>query len=434
MKVIIGLGKTGLSCIRYLLKKNADIAIVDNRINPPGLTELKNYFPNVPVYLGSFHENILSQADELIISPGVSLKEPAIAKQIKNGKPIIGDIELFARVARAPIIAITGSNGKSTVTTLVGEMAKCAGINVGVGGNLGTPALDLLTDPEPDLYVLELSSFQLETTYSLKTKAAVVLNISPDHMDRYENIEEYKAAKMRIYNGCEVAVMTPDTPSPLAPLPGGEGEFFIMQDKYLAYGKQKLLSIDELKIKGRHQVSNALAALALGAAAGLPMAAMLKALREFSGLPHRCQWVAKINNVDYYNDSKGTNVGAAKAAIEGLGRGMARRALTKIVLIAGGQGKGADFSELFPAVEKYTRAVILIGQDAPKLKAALTGASKILCANSMQEAVKFAAQEAQSGDIVLLSPACASFDMFNNFEHRGEVFCESVGATGGSSA
>lgn len=414
MKVIIGLGKTGLSCIRYLLKKNTDIAIVDNRINPPGLPELKNYSPNVPVYLGCFHENILSQADELVISPGVSLKEPAIAKQIKNGKPVIGDIELFARAARAPIIAITGSNGKSTVTTLVGEMAKCAGINVGVGGNLGIPALDLLTAPEPDLYVLELSSFQLETTYSLKAKAAVVLNISPDHMDRYENIEEYKAAKMRIYNGCEVAVIE------------GEWNLFSTEGNYLTYEKQKLLSIDKLKIKGRHQVSNALAALALGAAAGLPMAAMLKALREFPGLPHRCQWVAKINNVDYYNDSKGTNVGAAKAAIEGLGRGTGHCALTKIILIAGGQGKGADFSELFPVVEKYVRAVILIGQDAPKIKTALTGACKILFAESMREAVKFAAQEAQPGDMVLLSPACASFDMFNNFEHRGEVFCEDV--------
>jgi UDP-N-acetylmuramoylalanine--D-glutamate ligase len=407
INVIIGLGKTGLSCVRYLSKKNANIVVVDNRLNPPELAELRKFFPNVPVHLGSFHEEILSKANEIIISPGVSVKEPAIAEQIKNGKRVIGDIELFSQVAKAPIIAITGSNGKSTVTVLVGEMAKCAGLNVKVGGNLGTPALDLLGNAEPDLYVLELSSFQLETTYSLQAKAAVVLNISPDHMDRYENLAEYKAAKMRIYDGCEVKVIP-------------EQNKFIIQDNYLTYNNKKLLSIDKLKIKGGHQISNCLIALALGKAVNLPMPAMLKALREFTGLPHRCQWVAKINNIDYYNDSKGTNVAATKAAIEGLG------AMGKIVLIAGGQGKGADFLLLFSAVKKYVRALILIGEDADKLKTALTGASKILFAQSMQEAVKSAAQEAQPGDMVLLSPACASFDMFDNFEHRGDVFMEIV--------
>ena len=401
MKVIIGLGKTGLSCVRYLLKKDTNIAVVDNRFDPPCLAELKNSFPNVPVYLGGFHEEILSKADEIIISPGVS------AKQIKNGKPIIGDIELFCRAAKAPIIAITGSNGKSTVTALVGEMAKCAGLKVKVGGNLGPPALDLLTDLKPDLYVLELSSFQLETTYSLKAKAAVVLNISPDHMDRYENIAEYTAAKMRIYNNCEVKIIP-------------EQNAFKIRDNYLTYNNQKLLAIDELKITGQHQISNCLIALALGQAVNLPMPAMVKALREFKGLPHRCQWVAKINNVNYYNDSKGTNIAATKAAIEGLGP------MGPIVLIAGGQGKGADFSLLFPAVKKHVRALILIGEDADKLKTALTGACTIKMCSTMQDAVATAQQSAQPGDIVLLSPACASFDMFDNFEQRGNVFMNAV--------
>jgi len=413
LKVIVGLGKTGLSCVRYLAKYGCNIAVVDNREDPPGLQELQQDFFNIPIHVGGFPEEILSKADELIISPGISLKEPAIAKQIKTGIPAIGDIELFARSARAPIVAVTGSNGKSTVTTLVGEMAKCAGLRVKVGGNLGTPALDLLTGPEADLYVLELSSFQLETTYSLKAAAAVVLNISPDHLDRYQNLEEYRAAKMRIYNGCKVKVIPK------------QNEFGIC-DNYLIYAKQKLVAIDKLKIKGQHNITNVLAALALGKAVNLPMPAMLQALEEFKGLPHRCQWVANINDVDWYNDSKGTNVGATKVAIEGLGKNVNG----KIILIAGGIGKGADFSLLFDAVKQYVRSLILIGQDAPKLKQALSNATDIKMCATMQDAVETAQQSAQSGDIVLLSPACASFDMFDNFEHRGAVFMHLVTGRG----
>jgi UDP-N-acetylmuramoylalanine--D-glutamate ligase len=432
LKVIVGLGKTGYSCVRHLVKHNCNVAVVDSRKQPPMLQRLQTSFPNVLVHVGNFLEDILAQADELIVSPGVSINEPSIARLIKKGIPAIGDIELFARCAKAPIIAITGSNGKSTVTTLVGEMARCAGLNVQVGGNLGTPALDLLNEPNPSLYVLELSSFQLETTYSLNAEVAVVLNISPDHLDRYKNMDEYIAAKMRIYNGCQIAIINRTEQACLFPTgiqkflsfgsnEPGQNEFGI-RDNYLAYGMQNLLAVNELKIRGQHQAVNALAALAIGTAIRLPMSVMLEVLRKFEGLPHRCQWVAKINGVDWYNDSKGTNVGAAQAAIEGMGTNIAG----KLVLIAGGRGKGADFSSLYSSVKKYVRSVILIGEDAPKLATALNGAAEILNAKSMRQAVKISIEKARQGDIVLLSPACASFDMFDNFEHRGKVFAEEV--------
>ncbi len=444
LKVVIGLGKTGYSCVRHLVKHNYNIAVVDSRKQPPMLQQLQTSFPDIPIHIGNFAESILAQADELIISPGVSINEPRIARLVKNGIPAVGDIELFARYAEAPIIAITGSNGKSTVTTLVGEVAKCAGLNVQVGGNLGTPALDLLDRPNPNLYVLELSSFQLETTYSLKAEVAVVLNISPDHMDRYKNIEEYVTAKMRIYNGCKIAIINRcreqtclfhQTCKEQACLfPTGKSrclffgpdkpklDEFGIRNNYLAYGSQKLLAVDELKMRGQHQAVNALAALAIGTAVKLPMLIMLQVLREFKGLPHRCQWVAKINGVDWYDDSKGTNVGATRAAIEGMGASITG----KLILIAGGQGKGADFSPLYAGVKKYVRSVILIGEDAPKLAVALNGAAEILNAKSMRQAVETAMQKARKGDAVLLSPACSSFDMFDNFEHRGKVFADEV--------
>jgi len=431
-KVVVGLGKTGLSCVRYLVKQGFKVAVIDSRMSPPGLEDLRQNFPEVQVHLGSFDAEILAQADELIVSPGVSLREPAIATCVQHGIKAIGDIELFARAAAAPIIAITGSNGKSTVTSLVGLMTEAAGKKVKVGGNLGVPALDLL-NPEVELYVLELSSFQLETTYSLKPAAAVVLNISADHMDRYRNLDEYLTAKQHIYSDCQAAIINRDAPLSYAnvSLPKKVISFgtdaptennFGIADNYLVYGTEKLLSIAELKIKGLHNVANALASLALGAAVNLPLAAMLQTLREFPGLPHRCQWIANINNVDWYNDSKGTNVGATKSAIEGLGSG----SRGKIVLIVGGIGKDADFSELCDVVAKYARTVVLIGKDAFLIEQALLGTSKMIHAMSMAEAASVCVREALPGDAVLLSPAAASFDMFNNFEHRGNVFIEEV--------
>jgi UDP-N-acetylmuramoylalanine--D-glutamate ligase len=433
LTVVIGLGKTGLSCIRYLLQQGYNIAVIDSRENPPCLEEFKKNFSQVPLILGAFDANLLAQAKELIVSPGLSLQEPSIAKQISKGILAIGDIELFARYAIAPIVGVTGTNGKSTVTTLVGERARNAGLNVRVGGNLGTPALDLLDD-QAELYVLELSSFQLETTYSLKTAAAVVLNITPDHMDRYATLAEYIAAKQRIYLNCKIPVINRDDKTSysglmpnvkaisfglneshqdefgLRPSPSGE--------TYLTWGDRNLLSIDELQIKGRHQVANALAALALGQAVNLPMDVMLQTLKTFKGLIHRCQWVANIDGVDWYNDSKGTNVNSTLAGIEGLGGSIKG----KLILIAGGLGKQQDFSPLRLPIAKYVKTVVLIGQDAKLISQALDNVTQIKFAESLEQAVIIAKQTATKGDAVLLSPACASFDMFRNFEHRGEVF------------
>lgn len=436
LHIIVGLGKTGLSCARYLKQRNIPIAIVDNRQEPPGLQELRQVMPDVPVYLGDFRETILTSAAVLVVSPGVSLKEPVLAKCIARGIPAIGDIELFARQAKAPIVAITGSNAKSTVTTLVGKMAQCAGHHVCVGGNIGIPALELLSEDKPDLYVLELSSFQLETTQSLQAAAATILNISVDHMDRYSALAEYIHAKQRIYPHCHVAVYNRDDPQTTPhcstkktisfglsePHDNGLGLRHVANQFYLAQGETLLLPTQQLRIKGRHNWSNALAALALGSALQFPMPAMLSALQHFSGLPHRCQWLADHHGVKWYNDSKGTNVGATIAAIEGLGADIQG----KLILIAGGIGKGADFSPLYTPVAKYVKTLVLIGQDAPQLAQTLGNATQILHAGSMKNAIYLAAEAAHHGDAVLLSPACASFDMFRDFEHRGEVFANLV--------
>jgi UDP-N-acetylmuramoylalanine--D-glutamate ligase len=438
--LIVGLGKTGLSCVRYLVKQKQSVAVVDTRNVPPGIAELRAEFPQVPVYLGSLPAEILLQAKQLIVSPGLSLHEPAIAQAIQQGIPALGDIELFARKAKAPVIAITGTNAKGTVTTLVGEMLRAAGRDVRVGGNIGTPALDLLMEKEPEFYVLELSSFQLETTSSLHARAAAILNISADHLDRYNSVDSYAAAKQRIYHNCEVMVYNRDdsktTPNatykvtPKNTLSFGlnkpaVNEFGIEQNAgrfWLAFGSQQLLPVDELLIKGRHNWANALAALALGYAVGLPFDAMLVALRTFKGLAHRCEWVLERNGVNWYNDSKGTNVGATLAAIQGLGSAI----VGKLILIAGGLGKGADFSPLQTAVTQFVRTVILLGEDAPLFKKALAPTARVIGAATLQEAVILAQQEAKLGDCVLLSPACASFDMFRNAEERGEIFKAAV--------
>lgn len=436
LTVIVGLGKTGLSCVRYLIEQGLNVAVTDSREQPPGLEELKQDFPNIPLKLGKIDENLCLNAQQLIVSPGISLREPAIANAISAGIPAIGDIELFVRQANAPIIAITGSNGKSTVTTLVGEMAKQANWQVRVGGNIGVPALELLNDSEPALYVLELSSFQLETTYSLHTKAAVILNISEDHMDRYENMQSYIQAKQRIYQNCDNPIINRNDLQTVAnlnlknPLSYGLDEptgknFGIREHQgknYLAKDEQLLIAVDEIKIKGRHQQANALAALALGSAAGLPMEAMIDTLKIFPGLAHRCQWIRNYNGVDWYNDSKATNVGAALASIEGIGATLAG----KVLLIAGGIGKNADFLPLREAVSRYVRSLILIGQDAAIIANTLQGCTTIHHAANLVEASSIAQQQAQMGDAVLLAPACASFDMFKNFEHRGETFINVV--------
>jgi len=429
--LIVGLGKTGLSCVRYLSGQGREIAVADSRLQPPGLDELKAGWPDVPVYLGDFDEALFAGFNELVVSPGISIAEPAIAGAAARGARIRGDIDLFADAADAPIIAITGSNGKTTVTTLVGEMARAAGRNVQVGGNIGTPALDLL-DQGADLYVLELSSFQLETTEELGALAATVLNVSDDHMDRYPDKMAYFQAKQRIYRGCKNAIVnlddalsTPMARDTLRFLCFGfnrvNPETFSTRDDdqgtWITWGLDNLLLASELQLMGRHNISNVMAALALGHAAGLAMEPMLEVARSFRGLPHRCEFVRNLNGVDYINDSKGTNVGATVAAIESLVPDSG-----KVILIAGGDGKGADFQPLAEPVAACCRALVLIGRDAGKISEAVGVSVPQYRATSLQEAVSLARQAAEPGDRVLLSPACASFDMFQDYNDRGEQF------------
>jgi len=450
--IILGLGKTGLSLVRFFYDENqpSRLIVCDTRLNPPELATLQREFPDVEVRLGALDAEFLCACEGTIfVSPGISLKEPALAEAIRRGVSLGSDIDAFATFAYpTPFIAITGSNGKSTVTTLVGEMAKKAGKRVAVGGNLGTPALDLLGD-DVDLYVLELSSFQLETCNELGAQVACLLNISEDHMDRYEGLEEYLAAKMRIFNGACHHVLNEELLDNRDDFVEESGQsddlidgaiwsfgfnggaddlhFGLLQSDgvdYLAHDFNRLMPVAELKIRGTHNQLNALAALAIGHAAGLPMEAMLEALREFPGLPHRCQWLRDYQGVAWYNDSKATNVGAACAAIEGLGQDISG----KLILIAGGDGKGADFSPLAEPVVQYCRAVLLIGRDADKLVAALPNTVPQHRVNSLEQAVSLAAQLAQVGDAVLLSPACASLDMFKHFEQRGDVFAQAVEA------
>jgi UDP-N-acetylmuramoylalanine--D-glutamate ligase len=347
---------------------------------------------------------------------------------------VVGDIEIFAQVVNTPVAAITGSNGKSTVTTLVGAMAEKAGIKAKMGGNLGDPALDLL-DQNAEMYILELSSFQLETTSSLSPRAAVVLNVSSDHMDRYPNVDAYAKVKSDIYNMAEIGIYNLDDPVVVSMRGGEESDLLYTLGEpgsncfglrvsdgveWICYEKRQLIPSSALLIPGRHNLSNALAALAIGSAMGMPEQAMLDALREFGGLPHRTQFVAEHDGVRWYNDSKGTNVGACIAALNGFATS------GKTVLIAGGDGKGADFSSLAPVVKESARAVVLIGRDASLIEQALADTVPMLHADSMDQAVAAAAEQAQKGDQVLLSPACASFDMYTGYVQRGELFMEAV--------
>jgi UDP-N-acetylmuramoylalanine--D-glutamate ligase len=435
--LIVGLGKTGLSCARFLNKHNIEVAITDSRENPPGLEVLQAELPDIAVFVGSFQPGVFERADCIIVSPGVSVHELHIQAARARGAEIIGDIELFARLAEAPILAITGSNGKSTVTTLLGEMVRMAGLNVAVGGNLGTPALDLLEQPVPDFYVLELSSFQLETTYSLNAMVATLLNVSEDHMDRYASLDDYVQAKTRIFSGSGAVVLNKDDEAvislrselsashSIAVFTLGKpeaDEFGVCKNdgqQWLCFGNQMLMQVSELKIKGTHNVANALAALAMGKAAGLDMQAMLKTLQAFPGLPHRTQWVINVNGVDWFNDSKATNVGATEAAINGINT-------NNLILIAGGQGKGQDFLPLKEPVREKVKAVILLGEDGQHIGEFLNEVTNVHYVASMQEAVQLAAELACPGDVVLLSPACASFDMFTGYEDRGQQFINAV--------
>ncbi len=431
--LVVGLGRTGLSVTRFLVARGAEVAVADVDTSPPALAALREELPDVALFLGGYPEQLLQRAQCVVLSPGVPLRDPAIAAALHRGVEVIGDIELFARTAAAPVVAVTGSNGKSTVTSLLAQMAQAAGRVTRAGGNLGTPALELLQDSEPDLYVLELSSFQLETTHSLNATAATVLNVTSDHMDRYDSLRDYAAAKRRIFRGTGVMVLNADDPTVAAMAEDGRrsvhfsvhaprGDGFGLCERegrtWLAQGSTLLLDAGELRLWGRHNLANVLAALALGHAIGLPMEAMLSAARNFRGLPHRTQWVAECDGVNWYDDSKGTNVGATLAALEGMPE--------PVVLIAGGKGKGADFTPLRDAVRARARAVVLIGQDAPAIAEALQDVVPVVRAAGMEQAVREARRLAQAGDSVLLSPACASFDMFSGYEERGRVFAAAV--------
>ncbi|MCB1773035.1 MAG: UDP-N-acetylmuramoyl-L-alanine--D-glutamate ligase [Gammaproteobacteria bacterium] len=430
--LIVGLGATGLSCARFLAAQGMQLAVADSREQPPGLAELQQTLPDVAVFLGPFDEKLFASAERLVVSPGVPVATPQIAAAAARGVPVLGDIELFARVAQAPVVAITGSNGKSTVTTLLGEMARASGVHAAVGGNLGTPALDLLDDAV-ELYVLELSSFQLETTASLRAAVATLLNVSNDHMDRYTDIDAYAAVKARVFDGAGVGVINADDARVAVMSHADDTWCFTLGEpsndktfgvrvidgaRYLCRGEQSLFAVDELKIPGLHNQANALAALAMGSALGFDIEAMRGALRGFTGLPHRTRWVGELGGVSWYDDSKGTNVGAALSALQGLDRGDTSRT----VLIAGGTCKGADFAPLGEGLAAFARAVVLIGRDAAQIAAVVPETVVKVEARDMRDAVRQAAALAQPGDRVLLSPACASFDMFSGYAERGDVF------------
>jgi len=430
--VIVGLGRTGLSAARYLRAQGWRLAVTDTRAQPPELAALTALDAAIPVRLGGLDVGLLAGALCVVASPGVSLELPFFAAARSRGLEIVGDIELFARAANAPVAGITGTNGKSTVTTLLARMAQRAGLSVRVGGNLGEPALDLLSAGTA-LYVLELSSFQLETTTQLACRAATVLNVTADHLDRYASIGAYAAAKARIFARCDTAVVNLDDPLVMA-MPRGArrtlsfslraavgADYAVAQRPdgwWLMRATEPLLPLARLRIKGLHNAANALAALALGEALELPRAPMLAELEEFPGLPHRSQWVAEVRGVTYINDSKGTNVGATLAAVAGMPG--------PLVMIAGGDGKNQDFAPLAAAFRGKVRHTVLLGRDAPRIARALAGIGTLETVATLPEAVRAAARAAQPGDTVLLSPACASLDMFRDYTQRGAVFAQAV--------
>ena len=432
--LILGMGITGLSCVRFLHQRGTKLMVMDNRTAPPHVEQIRQLYPDITVSTGGFDARLLAQVHSLVVSPGIDLRDPFIQNAKAQGKMILGDIELFARHANAPVVAITGSNGKSTVTTLVGQMAQQDGKKVCVGGNLGTAALDLLNEPAPDFYVLELSSFQLDTTDSLKAHAAVVLNLSEDHLDRYANPQEYYRSKLRVYHGCRHAVVNLDdvwlrqqplaaaTPIYFSLNPDATAPYKVASYRgqdYLWIKEQAYLPCEQIAIKGAHNIANSLAAVALAQTMGVSDQAIQTTLRTFKGLAHRCQLVRVHRGVSWFNDSKGTNVGASIAAIEGMAKLAQYR---RVLLIAGGVGKGQDFKPLLAVAQRHLHGVILLGQAAGEISQVLKDALPVWRVSDMAEAVQKVADRAQPQDAVLLSPACASFDQYRNYQERGAHF------------
>lgn len=455
--IVVGLGDTGFSAAKWLVRQGARVTVADSRAVPPNLDALKAALPQVELRLGSFDEATFADADLLVVSPGVALATKEIALTIARGIPAVGDVELLAQAIAGKgckVIAITGANGKSTVTSMVGAMCTAAGLKTEVAGNIGLPVLDALSNWQdknelPEVWVLELSSFQLETTLSLQPDASTVLNVTEDHLDRYDgSMEKYAAAKARIFAGYGVQVLNREDAWCCgmalpernvlwfgADSPRNNDEYGLVSagdDFSLCIGSTEIIKASELPLAGLHNAANALAALALCRAIGLDWQPMVAALKAFKGLPHRVEFVAEVGKVRYYDDSKGTNVGATEAALKGMTH--------PVVLIAGGDGKGQDFTPLKVACERICRAVLLIGNDAPKIAEVLNEATSVFLPEGDEEenylpvlqvptlemAVAMAANFAEPGDVVLLSPACASWDMFRNYAHRAEVFINSV--------
>ncbi len=446
--VILGLGVSGLSMARWLARRGARLRVLDSRDAPPCAAQLARELPQAQIVAGEFREENFRGAELIAISPGIPTTQPLVAQVAQRGVPVVGDIELFAQALPAlgpvKVLAITGSNGKSTVTEMTGAMCRAAGLMTTVAGNIGLPALDALQQAEQDAaggarrteaFVLELSSFQLDTTSSLQPHVAACLNLSEDHLDRYASMEAYARAKARIFRGTGVQVLNRQDAWTLGMAlanrrvltfgldqPTNECDWGLTRSEdqtWLAQGEQKLLALSELRVTGLHNAANALAALALTRAIDLPYQPLLQTLTQFEGLPHRVQKVAQVRGVSFYDDSKGTNVGATVAALTGMPQ--------KVVLIAGGDGKGQDFTPLKAAVTGRARGLVLIGRDRELIARAVDGSDvTLLRAQDMDEAVRLAFTQAREGDAVLLSPACASFDMYRNYEHRAQVFVDSV--------
>lgn len=432
--LVVGLGQTGFACVRHLASRGVVVSVADTREKPPMRSDLNSVYPNVELRTGGFDPNWFKQFQLIVVSPGVSLQEPALVAAKMAGAEVVGDVELFLREAPAPIVGITGSNGKTTVTSLVNAILQAVNLDVVMGGNIGVPVLDLRREPQPACYVLELSSFQLEGVTSINPAAATVLNISMDHMDRYTSMRDYAAAKARIFGPDTRCVVNRDDPNAVElvcanvaeedrcvsfgeGLPPRDNDYGLEDDGrrvWIRRGSTRLLSDDSVKLSGTHNLLNIMAAMALSEVMGVDPHDMLEPVRKFSGLPHRMELVADIKGVKWINDSKGTNVGATVAALGGLNR--------PVVLIAGGLGKGADFSPLGEAAAKRAKAVVVLGEDAERVAAALPTELRTIRVESLESAVRQAQDIAQPGDVVLLSPACASFDMFVSYEARGDQY------------
>ncbi len=454
--LIVGMGKTGLSCARFLQQKDCQFSFADSRKNSSLSADIRKEFPLADILTGDFDINEFRRFQQIIVSPGISIRSGLFTSLKEQGCFILGDIELFAQVVDKPVIAITGSNGKSTVTTLVEKIANHCGVKAIAGGNLGLPALDLLST-QSDLYILELSSFQLETSYSLKTLSATVLNVSEDHMDRYTGIQDYRKVKETIYNNTDYAIVNIEEEIILehiiSHVEKKEQHYFVIlfgdhepdnkdyglikaADHFaLMKGKHKILTSNESKLTGTYNYLNILAAMALLEPLQLDEKKQIAAIKDYTGLEHRCEWVAEFNRVQFYNDSKGTNTAATIAAIDGIAATDGITATDsfdkkKIILIAGGVGKDADFTELGYVIEEKIKFTVLMGVDAELIKSSAVSAGvkddSLYSAASMQQAVLKAYALAQPGDVILFSPACASFDLYENYRQRGDDFKEKV--------